>query len=78
MSGGLSCPDDPHHVRLADLAFRPREYFLYEYDFTDTWQHDIRVEQILALDSTRESPVCIGGRTRLTGINLRVNIGRMS
>src|SRR5207249_10473277 len=53
---------DPRRVHLTDLGLRIRERFLYEYDFIDGWQHDVRVEQILALESQRRYPVCIGGR----------------
>src|SRR5712692_933904 len=60
--GGIGFRDDPRHVRLADLGLRARERFLYEYDFTDGWQHDVRVERILPLDLRRRYPVCIGGR----------------
>src|SRR2546425_6727528 len=61
-AGGLSFRDDPHEVLLADLGFRAGERFLYEYDFTDGWCHDVRVEQILPLETTRHYPVCTGGR----------------
>lgn len=60
--GGISFADDPRQVRLADFGLRPREKFFYEYDFHDFWQHEIRVEQILELDSKRSYPVCIAGR----------------
>jgi hypothetical protein len=60
--GGLGFRDNPRHVRLADLGLRVRERFLYEYDFTDGWQHDVRVEQILPIEPGRSYPVCIGGR----------------
>ena len=40
---------DPRRVRLAALGLRVRERFVYEYDFTDNWQHDLRVEQVLPL-----------------------------
>jgi Plasmid pRiA4b ORF-3-like protein len=33
--GGLTFSDDPEGVRLAQLRFRLRERFLYEYDFYD-------------------------------------------
>ncbi len=59
-AGGLSFRDDPHEVRLADLGLRAGERFLYEYDFTDGWRHDVRVEEIL--ETTRPCPVCTGGR----------------
>ncbi len=53
---------DPRRVHLADLGLRVRERFLYEYDFTDGWQHDVRVERILPIELGRRFPVCIGGR----------------
>src|SRR3989442_6130753 len=58
----MSFGDDPRRVRLADFGFRPHERFLYEYDFTDGWQHDVRVERLLPLESGRTYPVCVGGR----------------
>src|SRR5438477_3271804 len=62
---GIAFHDDPRQVRLADLGLRVRERFLYEYDFTDGWQHDVRIEQILPLVSGRHYPACIGGRRRV-------------
>jgi hypothetical protein len=59
---GISFDDDPRRVRLVDLDLRPRERFLYEYDFRDGWQHDIRVEAMLPLQPGRAYPVCVGGR----------------
>jgi hypothetical protein len=63
--GGLGFRDDPHQVWLADLGLRVRERFLYEYDFTDGWQHDVRIEQIVPLVPGRHYPACIGGRRRV-------------
>lgn len=60
--GGLSFADDPETVCLSDFGFRPRERFFYEYNFNDHWLHEVRVEQILALEPEREYPVCIGGQ----------------
>lgn len=61
-SGGMSFADDPETVHLAGFQFRMRERFLYEYDFNDNWQHEVRVEQILSLEPQRTYPVCIGGK----------------
>jgi hypothetical protein len=58
----MSFRDDPRRVRLADFGFRPHERFLYEYDFTDGWQHDVRMERLLPLEQGRTYPVCVGGR----------------
>jgi hypothetical protein len=62
--GGLMFSDDPDRVRLAQLGFRLRERFLYEYDFYDNWEHDIRLEKVLSLNPKRVFPVCTGGRGR--------------
>ncbi|MBV9172110.1 MAG: plasmid pRiA4b ORF-3 family protein [Chloroflexi bacterium] len=56
---------DRRHVHLAALGMRTGERFLYEYDFTDGWQHDMRVEQILPLEAGRIYPRCVGGRRRV-------------
>lgn len=53
--------DDPEKVRLQQFRFRPKEKFLYEYDFTDQWVHEVRVEKTVPFDSNRVYPVCIGG-----------------
>jgi hypothetical protein len=62
--GGMWFPDDPTQVRLADLRLRLRERFLYEYDFGDLWQHEIRVEQKLSvqLDFGHSSQNQIAGK----------------
>ena len=59
--GGLSFTDNPYHVHLNDFRFRPKERFVYEYDFSDRWQHEIRVEKELPLDLEKTYPVCTGG-----------------
>jgi hypothetical protein len=60
--GGIGFADDPKRIRLRDFRLRFRERFLYEYDFNDNWQHDIRVEEIVAANTERPYPVCIGGK----------------
>jgi hypothetical protein len=44
---GIMFSDDPEKVHLADFGFRLRERFLYEYDFYDSWEHDVRLEKVL-------------------------------
>lgn len=53
---------DPREVRLCDLGLRLGERFRYEYDFTDYWVHDIRLEAILEARAERRYPVLTGGR----------------
>jgi hypothetical protein len=60
--GGIGFSDDPNQVQLAEFGFRLRERFLYEYDFRDGWQHDVRVEAVQGVDPRRRYPVCLGGR----------------
>ena len=60
-SGGLSYTADARRVVLADLHLRPRERFVYEYDFNDGWVAEVRLEQTLPLTEKRAYPVCVGG-----------------
>jgi hypothetical protein len=62
--GGISFCDNPHQVRLCEFHFRCKERWLYEYDLTDSWQHEIRLEQILPLDPATYYPICVAGKQR--------------
>jgi hypothetical protein len=59
--GGISFSDDPRTIKLSSFHFRLRERFLYEYDFGDRWEHEIRLEKKLPVDPKKTYPVCIGG-----------------
>ena len=54
--------DAPGKPTLGDFAFEQGERFLYEYDFINWWQHEVRVEKILPFDAKKGYPVCIGGK----------------
>jgi hypothetical protein len=58
---GADLFDDARRVPLTRFGLRVRERFLYEYDFTDGWQHEVRVEAILPLAPRRTYPVCLAG-----------------
>jgi Plasmid pRiA4b ORF-3-like protein len=60
--GGPSFYQEAHQVRLAEFQFRPGERFLYEYDFGDGWEHQVRLERILPLPPQQIYPVCMGGK----------------
>ncbi len=60
--GGITFTDDPEKVFLAGFRFRLRERFLYEYDFYDSWEHDVRLEKVLPFNAQRIFPVCTGGQ----------------
>ena len=59
--GGLAC-HDARKIKLADLHFRINERFLYEYDFGDLWQHQVRIQKRLEIETSRSYPVCVGGQ----------------
>ncbi len=60
--GGPGFRDDARRVRLGGLGLREGERFVYDYDFTDGWRLDLRVEQIGAAEPGRVYPRCVGGR----------------
>ncbi|MEM6846158.1 MAG: plasmid pRiA4b ORF-3 family protein [Bacteroidota bacterium] len=61
-SGGLPFDEDPMSIRLRDLRLRVNTKFTYEYDFSEDWQHVIRLEKILPVGTAMECPVCIAGK----------------
>jgi len=61
-AGGPGFRDNARQVRLADLGLRPTERFTYDYDFTDAWRLDLRLEQIQTATPGRTYPRCTGGR----------------
>ncbi len=63
--GGIWFDDDPQKVLLSDLKLRLKERFIYQYDFGDDWQHQIRLEQKLPFAAKRDYPICIGGARKV-------------
>ncbi|MFZ0544594.1 MAG: plasmid pRiA4b ORF-3 family protein [Candidatus Promineifilaceae bacterium] len=59
---GLWYSKSAGQVRLSDFQPKVNERFLYEYNFFDNWQLEIRVEERFTLDTERTYPVCIGGK----------------
>jgi hypothetical protein len=51
--GGLGFSHDARTVRLADFQYHRNERFLYEYDFCDGWQPEVRIERGLGEESKR-------------------------
>jgi pRiA4b ORF-3-like protein len=52
---------DARKALLSQFHFRVNERFLYEYDFDDLWQHQIRFEGIQPVCEKKLYPVCVGG-----------------
>lgn len=63
--GGINFPSNAAQVRLCDFKFRNNERFLYEYDFGNGWQHEVRVDARLTPEDKRTYPCCVGGRRRV-------------
>ena len=55
-------PKDERKVRLREVLENPGDKFLYEYDFGDGWEHEIRLEKVKPLDPDAPYPVCLKGR----------------
>jgi hypothetical protein len=53
---------DEAAAELADLVSAPGERVSYTYDFGDDWEHDIKLEKVLAPDPAVTIPVCLTGK----------------
>lgn len=60
--GGICFSDNPNEIQLQSLQLRLKEKFVYEYNFFDHWEIEIRIEKILSADSKKSYPICIEGR----------------
>ncbi len=49
---------DEHETFLKDIVSKPKDKFLYEYDFGDSWHHIILLEKILPLNAAK-TPMAI-------------------
>ena len=54
--------EDDRDFALADLELAPKEAFLYEYFFGETWQVDVRVEKIEAAQTGVKYPFLTDGK----------------
>lgn len=59
--GGINFSDNANKIFLDQFQFRLNERFIYEYDFTDNWEHEIRVEKLLPANPQKKYPLCISG-----------------
>ncbi|MFH1035643.1 MAG: plasmid pRiA4b ORF-3 family protein [Pseudomonadota bacterium] len=46
---------------LEQVAFRAKMKLLYEYDFGDSWLHEVLVEKVMPADPEARYPVCLEG-----------------
>ncbi|MGA2542347.1 MAG: plasmid pRiA4b ORF-3 family protein [Verrucomicrobiota bacterium] len=57
---GYETLNEKRHT-VADLAPAVKKKFIYEYDFGDGWEHEVKLEKILPADAAFKHPVCLGG-----------------
>lgn len=49
-------------VNLKDFRFQVGDKFLYTYDFTVRWNHQVRIEKIISSEEGKEYPLCLAGK----------------
>jgi len=49
-------------VKLHQLPLKEKSKFLYEYDFGDSWEHEILIEKIQPVTEGSKPPVCLKGK----------------
>jgi hypothetical protein len=54
--------EDSAGIRLQDLLRKEKDRIVYEYDFGDSWEHDILLEKVLADKPEPVLPVCVKGK----------------
>ncbi len=53
---------DYKKLKVSHLLKQEKDKMRYEYDFGDSWEHDIILEKILEPDEKLKYPVCIAGK----------------
>lgn len=53
--------EDSSYVRLDQIATQTTMQFIYEYDFGDSWEHEVVVEKISPPDPKLKHPICLAG-----------------
>lgn len=49
-------------IKISDLLKKEKEKIVYEYDFGDSWVHDVILEKILPDDKKLKSSICLEGK----------------
>src|SRR5213593_1599206 len=53
---------DEKATRLGELLRRPKDWLVYDYDFGDSWEHEVLLEEIRPHLSSARLPVVLAGR----------------
>ncbi len=49
-------------VKLNQVVSKAKDKFIYEYDFGDSWVHEILLEKVLQPEAGVQYPVCLNGK----------------
>lgn len=55
---------DYRKITVSSLLKEEKDKMIYEYDFGDSWEHEILLEKILPFDKAQSLPVCLNGEMR--------------
>ena len=58
---GMKVKSDKN-VRLEDILVEPKDRMVYEYDFGDSWEHDVVLDKILPKDNEKKYPYVVKGK----------------
>jgi hypothetical protein len=58
----LEDAEDESKVSLSELLREPKDRIIYEYDFGDSWAHQIELEKILPQESAKRQAMCVAGK----------------
>lgn len=53
---------DERRIQLNQIAQTDKARFIYEYDFGDSWEHEIVVEKIFKPEHALQHPICLAGK----------------
>lgn len=53
---------DERKAKLKNFLRKPKDYVFYEYDFGDSWMHEVKLEKILPADKKRKYPILLDGK----------------
>ena len=54
--------EDESKYKLSQLLTKEKDSLIYEYDFGDSWEHEVLLEKILPFDTIISLPICIKGK----------------
>ena len=59
--GGMKVKNEKN-IKIEDLLIESKDIMVYEYDFGDSWEHDVLLEKILPRDIDKKYPYVVKGK----------------